>query len=148
MLGVKRIVIAFLLVAGLNVGLAAPAGADGAGDIVGSWVAIDADDSFWEVSFSASGHWNGMDSATGPCEGHRSRTWGELERVEGDQYTFSVDIRCLAGPKKGSEFSFGNIFVLFYDEAANTLVQFTGEEWQDVTFCRRPCDPYRYVDVP
>lgn len=131
-----------LAVAGLMFAVMTPAAADnGTHDMRGRWVANDVDGSFWQMSVSASGHVNSIDSGTLPCEGFRTRLWGELESTGENLYTFaSLDLRCLAGPLKGTTFTgFGGIDVV-YDPIADTLSMDNPDPWLDTTFCRLPCD--------
>jgi hypothetical protein len=111
-------------------------------DIVGRWVANDVDDSFWQMSVSASGHVNSIDSGTVPCEDYRTRLWGELESTGENLYVFtSLDLRCLAGPSKGTTLTgFGGSEVV-YDPVMETLTMDNPDPWDDTTFCRMPCDP-------
>jgi hypothetical protein len=100
----KRLILVLVVLALMMAVMAAPAGADGDNEVVGSWVAIDAEGSFWQMAVSASGRINSIDSGTFPCEGYRTHLWGELEAIAENLFVFSsLDLRCLAGPYKGSE---------------------------------------------
>jgi hypothetical protein len=132
-----------MLAAGMAV---APASADAPSDLRGAFVAIDVEGSFWQVSFSASGRFNGIDSGTLPCQGHRTRTWGALEEVTNNEFVAtSFNAQCLQGPLKGTVFNFGPGWHLIYDPVEDTILTPNEDPYRDVTFCRRPCDPYDYV---
>ncbi len=147
MLNVRRYGITLLLSLGLAASLTvAPAGAGAPSDLKGAFVAIDVEGSYWHVTFTASGRWNGIDSGTFPCEGYRTRTWGTFEEVGDNEFIgASFNARCLEGPLEGAVFNFGPGWELIYDPATDTILTPNPEPFRDVTFCRRPCDPYDYV---
>jgi hypothetical protein len=146
----KRLILVLVVLALMMAVMAAPAGADGDNEVVGSWVAIDAEGSFWQMAVSASGRINSIDSGTFPCEGYRTHLWGELEAIAENLFTFSsLDLRCLAGPYKGTTFTgFGGLQEWVYDPVTDTLTSDNPDPLPDTTFCRRPCDPYDYYNVP
>lgn len=130
------------LAVGLAFAVVVPAAANSdTHDIVGRWVANDVDDSFWQMSVSASGHVNSIDSGTLPCEGYRTRLWGELEPTGENLYVFaSLNLRCLAGPLKGMTLTgFGGSEVV-HDPVMETLTMDNPDPWPDTVFCRRTCD--------
>jgi len=142
----KRSLLVLVALAMLMTMVAAPAGADRPHDLTGSWLAIDVEGSFWQVTFSASGRWNSIDSSTAPCEAYRSRLWGSVEPVGDNEFVASsFYVKCLEGPLEGTVFDFGAGWQLIYDPVADTILTPNPEPFRDVTFCRRPCDPYDYV---
>ena len=136
-----------LMVVALTMGvMVAPAGAGGSGSEVGSWLAVDVEGSFWQINVSASGHINSIDSGTFPCEGYRTHLWGALEAVDENLFTVaSLDLRCLAGPFKGTTFTGFGGNDLIYDPVMDTLLWPNPDPFRDVVACRRPCDPYDFV---
>ena len=108
-------------------------------------MAIDVEGSFWHLTLSPNGRWSGIDSATFPCDGYRSREWGAVEEVADNHYiASSFNVRCLQGPKTGTVFDLAGV-PFIYDSVEDTILQLNVEPHRNVTFCRRPCDPYDYV---
>jgi len=141
----KRSLLVLVALAMMMTMAAAPAGADSPNELAGRWLAIDVEGSFWQVTFSASGRFNSIDSATIPCEGYRTREWGAVEKVGDNQFVASSwYLKCLEGPLEGTVFDLpGGLWI--YDPVTDTILQLNPEPFRDVTFCRRPCDPYDYV---
>jgi hypothetical protein len=128
---------------------AAPSG------LQGRFVGIDVEipvGSYWEVTFSPNGRWEGIDSATNVCEGFLSRTWGEFwETDTPNALGATINVECLEGPNEGTVFNLGEFSnPLIYDPVEDTILVDTTAlpEGRDVTFCRIPCDPYDYYAGP
>jgi hypothetical protein len=144
------LVVALVLAAGMTV---RPAGAAPSG-LQGRFVGIDVENpfgsgSYWEVTFTPSGRWNGIDSATNVCVQSLSRTWGEFwETATPNVFEGTINVKCLEGPREGMVFDLGSWgqppAPLTYDPVEDTITQATSHPTRDVTFCRIPCDPYDY----
>ena len=107
--------------------------------------------SYWEVTFSPSGRWDGSDSATNFCEGFLSRTWGEFwETDTPNSFSATINLECLEGPNEGMVKNGEFTKPLIYDAVEDTILHDTIAlpEDRDVTFCRIPCDPYDYYAGP
>lgn len=145
----KRLVIALLALTAMTTSMSSAAGADPAGDfdeIVGHWVGIDVEGSFWRVSFGAQGKFNSTDSSTFPCVSSRTRLWGDTEALGDDLYVVDFSLRCLDGPMSGTVMPDFGTFAFTYDPATNTLILDQPGTFEDSVFCRRQCDPYDYVE--
>ena len=155
MRSIRRSGITLLLTLALAAALAVgPAGAAPSG-LQGRFAGIDVErpiGSYWEVTFTPSGRWNGIDSATTVCGGFLSRTWGEFwETDTPDAFRATINVKCLEGPNEGMVFNLGEFLKpLIYDPVEDTIFQDTNAlpEGRDVTFCRLPCDPYDYYEGP
>jgi hypothetical protein len=143
----KRLLIALVAITAMTTSMGSIAGAGSPGDfddVVGHWVGIDAEGSFWRMSFGAQGNFNSVDSSTFPCESSRTRLWGDTTGADDNLYVVDFSLRCLNGPLSGTVIpSFGE-FEFTYDPGTNTLILDQPDPFDDSVFCRRPCDPYVY----
>lgn len=110
----------------------------------GRWVAVDADESIWHITI-AEGQFHGIDSATIPGEGARTRTWGDLTALDEFTKKGTLNLQFLApGPPS---YLFLEPWILTYDPVTDTII---GDQTPIapavplIQFCRVPCDPSDY----